>query len=409
MKFEKSLAQYAALAVEVGVNLQPDQTLCVFAPVAAAEYVRLIARRAYEMGARYVHVEWGDEQIARTRLELAPEDALAEFPAWRVQGRVEMAKEGGAFLWVLADDPDLLRGIDSGRIAATNKAASAALKPFREFTVTNKVAWSIVAVPSQAWADTVFPALPASERVDALWDAIFAATRVNEDEPVQRWREHVTALQSRADWLNESKFSALRYAGPGTDLTIGLPQGHIWTSAGNKNAQGTPFVPNMPTEEVFTSPHRLEVNGTVSSSKPLSHHGSMIDRFSLTFKDGRIVEYSAEQGYEALKRIIDTDDGGRYLGEVALVPHRSPISDSNLIFNNTLFDENAACHLAIGFGFPFCIEGGLALSKEELLARGINDSMTHVDFMIGGAALDIDGILPDGSVVPVFRDGNWAK
>ncbi|MCC3373286.1 aminopeptidase [Cohnella sp. REN36] len=408
MKSDKRLESYAALAVEVGVNLQPGQTMCIFAPVTAAEYVRLVARRAYEVGARYVHVEWNDEIVSRTRLELAPEEALSSYPSWLVQGRVEMAQEGGAFLWVLADNPDLLKGIDSGRISASNKSASLALQPFREFTVKNKVAWSIVAVPSQAWADTVFPALPAAERVDALWEAIFAATRVNEADPVQRWREHTESLKARARWLNERQFAALRYKGPGTDLTIGMPENHTWNSASNQNERGTPFTPNLPTEEVFASPHRDRVDGTVSSSKPLSYAGKLIDRFRLTFKEGRIVDFAAEQGYDALEKLIGTDEGSHYLGELALVPHRSPISDSNLIFNNTLFDENAACHLAIGFGFPFALQGGLALSKEELRERGINDSLTHVDFMIGGPALDIDGILPDGTAVPIFRAGNWA-
>lgn len=408
MKSDKRLESYAALAVEVGVNLQPGQTLCIFAPVTAAEYVRLVARRAYEVGARYVHVEWSDEIVSRTRLELAPEEALSSYPSWLVQGRVEIAQEGGAFLWVLANDPDLLKGIDAGRISASNKSASLALQPFREFTVKNKVAWSIVAVPSQAWADTVFPALPAAERVDALWEAIFAATRVNEADPVQRWREHTESLKARARWLNERQFAALRYKGPGTDLTIGMPENHTWNSASNQNERGTPFTPNLPTEEVFASPHRDRVDGTVSSSKPLSYAGKLIDRFRLTFKEGRIVDFAAEQGYDALEKLIGTDEGSHYLGELALVPHRSPISDSNLIFNNTLFDENAACHLAIGFGFPFALQGGLALSKDELRERGINDSLTHVDFMIGGPELDIDGILPDGTAVPIFRAGNWA-
>ncbi|MFC5699977.1 aminopeptidase [Cohnella faecalis] len=407
-QFAERLKQYAALAVEVGVNVQPGQTLCIVSPVAAAEFTRHAARRAYELGVKYVHVEWSDEQITRARFELAPEEAFAEFPSWLAQGRVEMAEGGAAFLFVIADNPDLLTGIDSKRIAASTKAAQEALQPFRQFTQFNKVAWSIVAVPSQAWADKVFPGTVESERVDALWNAIFSATRVYEADPVANWRGHAETLQSKASRLNERKYRSLRYRAPGTDLTIGLPEGHLWVSAGSRNANGTAFIPNMPTEEVFTSPSRESVNGTVSSSKPLSYSGNLIDNFSLTFENGKIVDFSAEQGYDALKRLVETDEGSRYLGEVALVPHRSPISDMNLVFYNTLFDENAACHLAIGFSFPFCLEGGTALSKEELSERGLNQSLTHVDFMIGRADLDIDGVLADGSEEPVFRSGNWA-
>ncbi|MFD0670311.1 aminopeptidase [Cohnella sp. GCM10027633] len=406
--FEESLRQYAALAVEVGVNVQPGQTLCVISPIAAAPFVRLVARHAYEIGARNVHVDWSDEGVTRAKFELAPQDALSEYPMWHAKGREEMAAGGAAFLWVIADDPDLLAGIEPARISTYSKAQSVAMQPFRAYTTTNKVAWSIVAVPSPAWANKVFPDLEPSERESALWDAIFAATRVVSEQPVAEWRAHAEALQARADKLNALKLTELRYRGPGTELTVGLPEGHYWRCAGTSNERGTPFIPNMPTEEVFTSPHRERVNGTVASSKPLSYAGNLIDGFALTFKDGRVVDFRADQGYDTLKELIETDEGARYLGEAALVPHRSPISDTNLLFYNTLFDENAACHLAIGFSLPFCLEGGVNMSKEELRERGLNDSLTHVDFMIGREELDIDGIDADGRVVPVFRDGNWA-
>ncbi|MFC5531840.1 aminopeptidase [Cohnella yongneupensis] len=402
------MKQYAKLAVEVGVNVQPDQTLCVIAPIAAAEFVRVVTRCAYEAGARHVHVDWSDESVTRTRFELAPEEALAEYPSWHAKGREEMAAGGAAFLWVEAGDPDLLAGIDPARVNAYSKAQSTALQPFRQYTLNSKVAWSIVAVPSPAWAAKVFPEVDPSAREDALWDAIFAATRVDEVEPVAMWREHASSLQAYGDRLNERKFTALRYRGPGTDLTVGLPDGHLWCCAGARNERGTAFIPNMPTEEVFTVPHRDRVNGKVTSSKPLSYGGNLIEDFSLTFKDGRVVEYSAAKAYDTLRQLIETDDGSHYLGEVALVPHRSPISDSNVIFYNTLFDENAACHLAIGFALPFCLEGGKTMSKEQLRERGLNDSLTHVDFMIGNAELDIDGIDAEGTETPVFRQGNWA-
>lgn len=405
---DDKLKQYAALAVEIGVNVQPGQTLCVIAPIAAAPFVRVIARHAYEIGAKNVHVDWSDEAVTRAKFELAPMEAFSEYPMWHAKGREEMAAGGAAFLWVIADDPDLLAGIDPARIAAYSKAQSAAMQPFRAYTTPNKVAWSIVAVPSPAWADKVFPNLEPSARETALWDAIFAAARVVSPEPVAEWRSHAESLQARADKLNALKLTALRYAGPGTDLTIGLPEGHYWRCAGTTNAVGTPFMPNMPTEEVFTSPHRDRVNGTVASSKPLSYAGTLIDGFSLTFKDGRIVDFAADRGYDTLKELIGTDEGSHRLGEVALVPHRSPISDTGLLFYNTLFDENAACHLAIGFALPFCYENGVNLTKEELLERGLNDSLKHVDFMIGRADLDIDGIDAAGNAIPIFRQGNWA-
>ncbi|RED61748.1 aminopeptidase [Cohnella lupini] len=406
--FQQRIEQYAALAVEVGVNVQPGQTLCIITTISTAPFVREVVKHAYKIGAKYVHVDWSDENIVRTRAELASEEGLAHYPDWHAKGRVEMADAGAAFLWVVAENPDLLKGIDAARIASISKAQQTALQPFRQYTLNNKVAWSIVAVPSPEWANKVFPDLEADTRVDALWEAIFSATRVNDEDPVGSWRSHAESLSSKASWLNERKFKELRYRAPGTDLTIGLPEGAIWTNAGKRNESGNPFIPNMPTEEVFTSPHREKVNGTVSSSKPLSYNGNLIDNFSITFKDGRIVDFQAEKAYDALKQLIETDDGSHYLGEIALVPHRSPISNTDLIFYNTLFDENAACHLAIGFAFPFCLEGGLEMSKEQLKEKGLNDSLTHVDFMIGREELEVDGITEDGRAEAIFRNGNWA-
>jgi aminopeptidase len=406
--FEQRLKQYAALAVEIGVNVQPGQTLWIQAPIEGAEFVRQVVRRAYEVGASHVQVEWTDEEVTRARFELASEEALAEFPSWRVNPRVEMAEGGAAFLHIVADNPDLLKGIDSKRIAISTQAAGAGLQPFRKFTMNNEVSWSIVAVPSRAWADKVFPDVEESRRVEALWEAIFAATRVNTGNPVENWHKHAETLTSKAARMNERKYKALRYRAPGTDLTVGLPEGHIWVAAGSHNAKGTEFIANIPTEEVFTSPLRNSVNGKVSSSKPLSYAGKLIDNFSFTFEQGKIIDFSAEKEYDALKRLVETDEGSHYLGEVALVPHRSPISDTNIVFYNTLFDENAACHLAIGMAFPFCMEGGRQMSKAQLAERGLNDSITHVDFMIGREDLDIDGVLADGTTEPVFRAGNWA-
>jgi len=406
---ERQLEKYAALAVEVGVNVQPGQKLVVMAPLFAADLVRKVVKRAYEIGARYVHVEWNDDAVTRTRYELAPADSFKEYHIpFRARGLEEMAEEGAAFLTVVGNNPDLLAGIDPQRIQDNTKAGNEALKGFRQYMMADKVSWSIVAVPSQEWADKVFPDLPAESRVPALWDAIFKSTRIDRDDPVKAWREHVDNLNKKAARLNEKKYKALHFRAPGTDLTIELPEKHYWYSAESRNAKGHMFIANLPTEEVFTAPLKTGVNGTVSSTKPLSYGGVLIDNFSFTFKDGRIVDFKAEKGYETLKRLIGTDEGSRCLGEVALVPHTSPISQSDLIFYNTLFDENASNHLAIGKGYAFCIEGGKEMDEKELAACGLNDSLVHVDFMIGSADMDIDGILPDGTREPVFRGGNWA-
>lgn len=407
--FEDQLVKYAQLAVQVGVNVQPGQTLVVTAPVSAAEYVRLVVKEAYKLGAKYVHVDWHDDQITRLRYELAPGDSFATYPIpWRAEGWKQMAEEHAAFLSVIAANPDLLNGIEPERIKQANIAQGQAMQSFRKYTMSDKVSWSIVAVPSQAWADKVFPNLPQEDRVDALWDAIFKATRIDQDDPVTAWHEHTKTLDSKADRLNERKYRALHYTAPGTDLTIELPERHIWVSAGSLNEQGKMFIANMPTEEVFTAPKKDGINGTVTSTKPLSYAGNLIENIKLTFENGQIVDFSADSGYETLKGLIETDEGSRSLGEVALVPHQSPISLTNLIFYNTLFDENASNHLAIGKGYAFCLDGGKTMTNEELAENGLNDSLVHVDFMIGSADMDIDGILPDGSREPVFRAGNWA-
>jgi aminopeptidase len=406
--FNRSLDKYAALAVEVGVNIQPGQTLVVTAPLLAAEFVRKVVRKAYEIGARNVHVEWNDDEITRTKYEMAPDEAFKEYPMWRAKGWEEMASNNAAFLSIIAANPDLLKGIEPQRIKDANIAASTALQPFRNYAMSDRISWSVIAVPSQAWADKVFPDIAENDRMNSLWDAIFQATRINLEDPVKAWREHTDTLDRRATRLNERKYKALHYKAPGTELTIELPKAHLWVSAGSHNAEGTVFIANMPTEEVFTAPLRSGVNGTVTSTKPLSYAGNLIENFSLTFKEGRIVDYSAEEGYETLKGLIETDEGSHYLGEVALVPHRSPISDTNLIFYNTLFDENASNHVAIGKAYAFNLEGGKTMSKEELSGHGLNDSLTHVDFMIGSAHMDIDGILEDGTAEAIFRGGNWA-
>ncbi len=406
--FETMVDRYATLAVRVGVNIQPGQTLVVTAAVSSADFVRKVARKAYEAGAKHVHIEWNDDELTRMKYDLAPDEAFTEFPMWKAKGLEEMAENGAAFLYITSANPDLLKGVDPERLATARKTAGEALYQFRSYTMSDRVSWSVIAVPSPAWADMVFPNLPESERTEALWNAIFRATRSDQEDPVAAWKEHHAALNEKVDYLNGKQYRFLHYDAPGTRLSVELPPRHIWIGGGSVNAKGDSFMANMPTEEVFTAPLKEGVNGVVRSTKPLSYNGNLIENFTLTFEKGRIVDFTAEAGYEVLKKLIETDEGSHYLGEVALVPHHSPISQSNLIFFETLFDENASNHLAIGNAYPTCVEGGASLSREGMEERGLNTSLTHVDFMIGSADMNIDGETADGTREPLFRNGNWA-
>ncbi|WP_318616478.1 aminopeptidase [Sporosarcina sp. YIM B06819] len=406
--FEQQLSRYAELAVNVGVNIQPNQYLYISASIEAAEFVRVITEKAYDSGARHVFVDWADDVISRLRYEKAPADSFGEFPEWKVMEREQLAEKGAAFMSIVSQSPDLLKGIDPLRIADFQKAAGQALDKYRQYVQSDKISWTVIAAPSEAWAAKVFPDLPADEQVSALWEAIFKAVRADQDNPVQSWIDHDNNLHAKVDYLNNKRFHKLHYTAPGTDLTVELPEGHLWCGAGSVNEKGHTFMANMPTEEVFTVPLKTGVNGYVSSTKPLSYGGNIIDNFKITFKDGRVTDVSAEQGQEVLQRLIDTDEGAKHLGEVALVPHASPISQSGLLFYNTLFDENASNHFALGSAYAFCIEGGKQMSREELVQHGLNQSITHVDFMIGSEEMDIDGVYDDGSTEPVFRAGNWA-
>lgn len=408
MSFDTNFERYAELAVKIGVNVQPMQTLVITAPISTAPFVRKVAKKAYEAGAKHVIMEWSDDELTRLKFDLAPDEAFTEYPLWKAKGLEEMAENGAAFLYVTASNPDLLKGVKLERISASNKAAGQALNAFRNYTMSDKVSWCVLAVPSPQWAAMVFPNLPLEEQEAALWDAIFRATRADMNDPVQAWHDHHAALNSKVDLLNAKQYRYLHYTAPGTELTIELPPKHIWIGGGGHNEKGVFFMANMPTEEVFTAPLKTGVNGKVASTKPLSYHGNLIENFTLTFKDGRIVEAAAEKGEASLKQLIETDEGSHYLGEVALVPHLSPISQSNIIFYNTLFDENASNHLAIGNAYSVNIENGAKMTKEELEQYGINTSMTHVDFMIGSAEMDIDGETADGNREPIFRKGNWA-
>ncbi|MDZ5473510.1 aminopeptidase [Bacillus sp. 31A1R] len=406
--FQNNLEKYAELAVKVGVNVQEGQTLVVNTTLDSAEFVRLVVKKAYEAGAFNVVVNWTDDFVSRTKYDLAPTEAFNEYPQWRAKEIEELAENGAAFMSIVSSSPNLLKGVDPERISSFQKAAGQALSKYRKFVQSDKVSWTVIATPSQAWADMVFPDAPADKRVEMLWDAIFKATRSDLENPVDAWKAHDKSLHEKVDHLNGKRYKKLHYKAPGTDLTIELPENHIWVGAGSVNEKGNEFMANMPTEEVFTVPFKTGVNGTVSSTKPLSYGGNIIDHFTLTFENGRIVDVKAEQGEDILKRLVETDEGSHYLGEVALVPFNSPISQSNILFYNTLFDENASNHLAIGSAYAFCIEGGKKMTSEELAENGLNESITHVDFMIGSDKMDIDGIKEDGTVEAVFRNGDWA-
>ncbi len=402
------MEKYAELSVKVGVNVQKGQTLIVNADIATAPFVRLVTKKAYEAGAKLVQIEWTDEQVTRIRYDKAPNESFEYFPTWRAEMLEKAYEEGAAMLAITSVNPDLLKGVDASKIANLQKAAGEATKGYRKMVMADKISWSIVAVPSKGWSAKVFPDLTEQEQEEKLWEAIFHATRANLEDPVQAWMDHKEKLSEKVEFLNEKKFKSLHYKAEGTDLTIELAEKHVWIGPESINENGVAFIANMPTEEVFTTPLKTGVNGTVRSSKPLNYGGNMIDNFSITFENGKIVSFEAEEGYETLQKLIETDEGSHYLGEVALVPHDSPISNTNLIFYNTLFDENASHHLAIGNAYSFALEGGKQMSEEELEAAGANSSITHVDFMIGSSDMDIDGITKDGERVPLFRQGNWA-
>ena len=405
---EHELQKYAELAVKVGVNIQKGQLLVINAPIVAKELVYKIAEIAFKNGARNVHVEWSDDEFTKVKYTYAPDEAFTEYPMWKAKGYEEMVEDGAAILSVLAPNPELLKDVDPKKVATAQKTAGQAMAKFREYIQADKVSWSIIAYPTKEWAEKVFPNEPNDKGIRKLWEAIMKATRIDLPDPVSAWQKHQADLQQKVNYLNAKKYKKLHYKGPGTNLTIELPDKHLWCGGGGKNERGIPFMPNMPTEEVFTTPKKEGVNGTVASTKPLNYGGTIIDDFSFTFQDGKIVDFTAKQGYETLKQLINTDEGARYLGEVALVPHESPISQTNLVFYNTLFDENASCHIAIGSAYAFCLEGGKTMSKSELEKHGANSSIVHVDFMIGSDELNIDGETADGTLEPIFRNGNWA-
>ena len=382
--FNENLKKYARLIAETGVNVQDNHTVVLQISVDQAPLARLITEEAYRLGAAEVIVQWSDETIQREFLAHAATDRIENVPQYKIDQTDDWIAKGASRISVVSSNPDALAGVDAQRVAAFQAANGKALVNLRKATQANKVSWTVVAAASEGWAAKVFPELATSEeQVDALWNEIFKTTRIYEENPVIAWNIHDKKLQEKAAELNEQQFTALHYTAPGTDLTIGLPKNHLWEGAGSYNARGEEFMANMPTEEVFTAPDSRRVDGYVSSTKPLSYAGTIISGMKFTFKDGKVVDFSAEQGEEALKNLLAIDEGAKHLGEVALVPDPSPISQSGLIFYNTLFDENASNHLAFGSAYAFNLQGGTEMSEEELAEAGLNRSQTHVDFMVG--------------------------
>ena len=406
--FNELLKKYARLIAETGVATEKGHTVVLQISVDQAPLARLITQEAYKLGAAEVIVQWTDDQIQREFLLHAATDRIEDVPQSKIVQAEKWIEKGASRISVVSADPDAFAGVDSHRVATYQAAAGKALMNLRKATQANKVSWTVVAAAGKQWAAKVFPDLPEEEQVDALWDQIFKTTRVYEEDPVLAWKKHDEKLAKKAEELNQEQFSALHYTAPGTDIIIGLPKNHLWEGAGSYNARGEKFMANMPTEEVFTAPDSHRVDGYISSTKPLSYAGTIISGMKFTFKDGKVVDFSAEQGEDVLEKLLDTDEGARRLGEVALVPDPSPISQSGIIFFNTLFDENASNHLALGSAYAFSVKGGTEMSDEELAEAGLNRSQTHVDFMVGSDKMDIDGIREDGSTVPIFRNGDWA-
>ncbi|MFH1558428.1 MAG: aminopeptidase [Pseudomonadota bacterium] len=402
------LDRLAEVAVKVGLDLQPGQDVFLTAPLAALPLVRRIAEHAYKAGAGLVTPMFSDEEMTLARYRFGADASFDRAPGWLYDGIAKAFSANTARLAIVGDNPMLLSGQDPAKVARANKANSLAYQPALEKIAGFDINWNIIAYPTASWAKLVFHGDEEPVAVAKLAQAIFAASRVDGDDPVAAWSAHNAALRTRTEWLNGQRFAALHYSGPGTDLTIGLADGHEWQGGASTAKNGITCNANIPTEEVFTTPHARRVEGHVSSTKPLSYQGTLIDEIQVRFEAGRIVEARAARGEEVLNKVLDTDEGARRLGEVALVPHSSPISKSGLLFFNTLFDENAACHIALGQCYSKCFLDGANLSPDQIAAQGGNKSLIHIDWMIGSDRIDIDGITSDGARVPVFRKGEWA-
>ncbi|MFL6452060.1 MAG: aminopeptidase [Bryobacteraceae bacterium] len=407
LSHETKLDRLAEVAVRVGLGVAPGQEVVMTAPLDSLPLVRKITEHAYKAGAAIVTTLFADEEATLLRFRYAPDDSFDRMPEWLHTGIANAYRSGAARLAISGSNPALLAGQDPGKVSRANLALSKATRPALDLITRHEINWTIVACATPAWARVAFPDEPEDVGMARLWDAIFAATRIDVPDPIANWREHNSALQGRARFLNEKRYLALHFTGPGTDLKVGLADDHEWHGGGTTALNGLPCIPNLPTEEVFTTPHKDRVEGTVRSTKPLSYQGMLIEDIQVRFEGGRVVEAKASKGQDILQSMIDADTGARQLGEVALVPNSSPISKTGLLFWNTLFDENAASHIALGQAYSTCIRGGDSLNPTQLAAKGANDSLIHVDWMIGSGQMNVDGIRADGRAEPVMRQGEW--
>ena len=405
--FDELLSKYADVVVKVGLDLRNDQRLAIRAILEDAPFVRKVTESAYKTGARYVDILWSDEPSERIRMEHADDNALIDIPDWILTRYEEFYKRGDAELAIYSSDPDLLEGIDPDRIAKSRKVRMEKIVgPLRKYESMSN--WCVVATATPAWAKKVFPNLPVDEAQEKLWEMIFKACRIDTPDPVAAWKNHTDKLAKYKDYLNTKRYTALHYKAPDTDLTIGLPEKQIWSGAQESFKNGITCTVNIPTEEVFTAPHRDKVNGHVKATLPLNIEGTLIEDFIVTFENGKVVKLTAKKGEADLQKLTETDKNASYLGEAALVPNSSPINQTGILFYNTLFDENASCHIAFGNAYRSSIKGGEDMTDEEFAAEGGNKSLVHTDFMIGSAEMDIDGITVDGTKEPIMRQGEWA-
>ena len=407
LTFDEKLDRLAEVAVKVGLGLKAGQELIMSAPIEALPLVRRITQHAYKAGALLVTTFYSDDPSVLARYEYGADASFDHAPKWLHDGIAEGFRSGAARLAIAGANPALLAKQDPAKVARANVAASKAGKPAMELITRHEINWTIVACATPEWAKLVFPGELEHIAVAKLWEAIFVASRIAVDDPVAEWKEHGARLKKRMDMLNAKRFSALHFKGPGTDLTVGLADDHLWAGGGTIAGNGVYCQPNIPTEECFTTPHKDRVNGTVRASKPLSHQGTLIENIAVRFEGGKIVEATATAGEDVLNRLISTDDGARRLGEVALVPHSSPIAQSGVLFWNTLFDENAASHIALGQAYSTCLIGGEKMDPAQLAALGANASLIHVDWMIGSGEMDVDGVAADGTSEPLMRKGEW--
>lgn len=407
-KIYENQRKYMELIIKKGINIQKGQYLVISSPVESYEFTRELTKVAYECGAGEVVVNWGDEIIDKHKYQYGKLELFNDFPTWKKAFYDETLIKGGAVLNVYSSDPDLLKDVDKEKISAYNKTKGQALKEYYDRVMGNEVQWCVASVPTKAWSKKIFPDLDEDKAMEKVWELILKITRADKENPMLAWEEHLLKLKNMRDYLNNMNFDKLIYKNSnGTDLEIGLPEGHIWVTGKEKSKNGVEFVANIPTEEIFTMPHRDRVDGVVVSTKPLVYGGNMIDKFRLVFKAGKVVEYSAEVGKNTLEKLLNIDENSKYLGEVALVEHNSPISNTNTVFYNTLFDENASCHLALGQAYTVCIKNGDNLSEKEMIDRGINVSITHEDFMIGDENMEIIGVDKNGNRIVIMKNGNY--